>query len=80
MDDVLAAKYDVSIYVKSLQQWIGNSSSKHQFICIIIHRYEAAREEEKLRNQKEDFSDMVAEVCFRLIFFTIVNPYQTIYL
>lgn len=27
-----------------------------------VHRYEEAREEEKLRNQKEDFSDMVAEV------------------
>lgn len=25
-------------------------------------RYEEAREEEKLRTQKEDFSDMVAEV------------------
>ena len=26
-------------------------------------RYEEAREEEKLRGQREDFSDMVAEVC-----------------
>jgi hypothetical protein len=29
-----------------------------------LHRYEEAREVEKLRNQKEDFSDMVAEVGF----------------
>lgn len=28
----------------------------------LIHRYEEAREEEKLRSQREDFSDMVAEV------------------
>lgn len=28
------------------------------------HRYEEAREEEKLRNQREDFSEMVAEVSF----------------
>jgi hypothetical protein len=28
-------------------------------------RYQEARDEEKLRNQKEDFSDMVAEVCSR---------------
>jgi hypothetical protein len=26
-------------------------------------RYEEAREEEKQRSQREDFSDMVAEVC-----------------
>jgi hypothetical protein len=26
-------------------------------------RYQEARDEKKLRNQKEDFSDMVAEVC-----------------
>lgn len=30
----------------------------------IFRRYEEAREEEKLRSQREDFSDMVAEVCF----------------
>ena len=29
--------------------------------CMIV-RYEEAREEEKLRSQREDFSDMVAEV------------------
>jgi len=28
------------------------------------YRYEEAREEEKLRSQREDFSDMVAEVCY----------------
>lgn len=28
-----------------------------------FYRYEEAREEEKLRSQREDFSDMVAEVC-----------------
>lgn len=28
----------------------------------VFSRYEEAREEEKLRTQKEDFSDMVAEV------------------
>ena len=29
---------------------------------MILERYEEAREEEKLRNKPEDFSDMVAEV------------------
>lgn len=29
-----------------------------------IYRYEEAREEEKSRNKPEDFSDMVAEVCY----------------
>ena len=28
---------------------------------VLAAKYEEAREEEKLRNQKEDFSDMVAE-------------------
>lgn len=32
------------------------------FTPTVIARYEEAREEEKLRTQKEDFSDMVAEV------------------
>lgn len=36
------------------------------------NRYEEAREEEKLRNQKEDFSDMVAEVWFLSIVFLAV--------
>jgi hypothetical protein len=31
-------------------------------------RYEEAREEEKLRSQREDFSDMVAEVCHLLVY------------
>lgn len=34
-----------------------------------IDRYEEAREEEKLRSQREDFSDMVAEVYFLLFTF-----------
>ena len=31
-------------------------------------RYEEAREEEKLRSQREDFSDMVAEVLILLVY------------
>ena len=32
-------------------------------MLVQIFRYEEAREEEKMRSQREDFSDMVAEVC-----------------
>lgn len=35
----------------------------------LIDRYEEARQEEKERSKKEDFSDMVAEVCFSLSFY-----------
>lgn len=43
-----------------------------------FYRYEEAREEEKLRSQREDFSDMVAEVCGYIIsssFFLSILPY-----
>ena len=36
------------------------------YSLIVFCRYEEAREEEKLRSQREDFSDMVAEV--RVVF------------
>jgi len=35
----------------------------HSKYVISFLRYEEAREEERLRSQREDFSDMVAEVC-----------------
>jgi hypothetical protein len=36
----------------------------HDFLPLReLCRYEEAREEEKMRSQREDFSDMVAEVC-----------------
>lgn len=37
-------------------------SSVLEFTLCDFGRYEEAREEEKLRNKPEDFSDMVAEV------------------
>lgn len=41
---------------------------------ILVHfcRYEEAREEEKQRSQREDFSDMVAEVCLFIDILTYV--------
>ena len=37
----------------------------HDFLLLLeLYRYEEAREEEKQRSQREDFSDMVAEVCY----------------
>lgn len=44
------------------------------FICFSLpsDRYEEAREEEKLRNQREDFSDMVAEVHCSAFLFSLV--------
>lgn len=34
----------------------------HKLHLLELYRYEEAREEEKMRSQREDFSDMVAEV------------------
>uniref|UniRef100_A0A3Q7FR37 PSP proline-rich domain-containing protein n=1 Tax=Solanum lycopersicum TaxID=4081 RepID=A0A3Q7FR37_SOLLC len=45
---------------------------------VLPAKYEEAREEEKLRSQREDFSDMVAEVCGYIIsssFFLSILPY-----
>lgn len=39
----------------------------------MVDRYEEAREEEKLRSQKEDFSDMVAEVRNHIYIYTHFN-------
>ena len=38
-----------------------------KFVFLVFLRYEEAREEEKLRSQREDFSDMVAEVCCSIL-------------
>lgn len=64
IDDVLAAKYDcflaTSLYLSHPINLITQT---------LIDRYEEARQEEKERSKKEDFSDMVAEVCFSLSFY-----------
>lgn len=46
--------------------------------CYLMVRYEEAREEEKLRSQREDFSDMVAEVraAFRSLFSRAVFMFE----
>ena len=48
----------------SKAQWVTN--------FVAFHRYEEAREEEKLRSQREDFSDMVAEVSLFYVFTNLI--------
>lgn len=45
-------------------------------ILYAIDRYDEAREEEKLRSQREDFSDMVAEVCLLLTRWKLLSSFR----
>jgi len=66
MENVLPAKYEFFFYKKNVLLPVSdvNIMALISYLSWNCSRYEEAREEEKLRNQREDFSDMVAEVCY----------------
>jgi hypothetical protein len=60
----LRSKWTQCKCLPSIHEWTAKSFSNFGE----FDRYEEAREEEKLRSQREDFSDMVAEVLILLVF------------